>query len=259
MSRSTEALAETVDEAARTATPIPQLTIEHPDLGLDDAYDVQRASIARRLQRGETLVGMKMGLTSKAKMEQVGVHEPIYGHLTSDMRRSSGDELRMSQQIHPRLEPEVAFVLGDDLVGPTTAEEALRSVEWVCAALECIDSRFDDFQFTLEDVVADNASSTRFFLGETLRRPDELDLANLGMVLSIDGEVAATGSSAAILEHPARSLAALANMLSERGEKLEAGQVVLAGGATKAFHVHAGHHVHLEVDELGTVDVHVAE
>jgi 2-oxo-3-hexenedioate decarboxylase len=259
MSEPIAALAQTVDEAARTATPIAQLTDGHPDLTLEQAYDVQRASIARRIERGESLVGLKMGLTSKAKMEQVGVHEPIYGHLTSSMQRSSGDELRMSEQIHPRLEPEIAFVLGDDLTGPTTAEAALRAVDSVCAALECIDSRYQDFQFTLEDVVADNASSTRFFLGETLARPDEIDLGNLGMVLSIDGEVAATGSSSAILEHPARSLAALANMLADRGESLRAGQVVLAGGATKAFHVHAGQHVHLEVDGLGTVDVHVVE
>jgi 2-oxo-3-hexenedioate decarboxylase len=257
MSEAIEFLAETVDEAARTASPIAQLTLEHPDLTLEQAYDIQRASIRRRLDRGEELVGMKMGLTSKAKMEQVGVHQPIYGHLTSDMQRGSGDALRMSQQIHPRLEPEVAFILGEDLAGPTTAESALGAVDWVCAALECIDSRYENFQFTLEDVVADNASSTRFFLGETRCRADELDLDNLGMVLSIDGEIVATGSSAAILEHPARSLAALANMLAERGESLEAGQVVLAGGATKAFHVHAGQHVHLAVDELGTVDVHV--
>lgn len=251
-------LAAILDRAAHDATPVAQLTIEHPDLTLADAYKIQRASIARRIERGETSVGMKMGLTSHAKMEQVGVHEPIYGHLTSDMKRSSGDRLFMSQQIHPRIEPEIAFILAKDLRGPVTAAEALDAVEWVVAALEVIDSRFENFSFTLEDVVADNASSTRFFLGETRRRPDDLELGNLGMVVELNGEVVETGSSAAILEHPARSLAALANMLAPLGEYVPAGSIVLAGGATKARHLAAGDKVTLQVDELGRVDVSVA-
>lgn len=254
-----DTLAAQLDQAAREAAPIAQLTAAAPDLELDVAYDIQRAGIALRLERGERLVGMKMGLTSQAKMDQVGVHEPIYGHLTSDMMRSSGDDLHIKEQIHPRIEPEIAFVMGRELSGDVTALEALDAVDWVVAALEVIDSRYRDFQFTLPDVVADNASSTRFFLGTTRRRPDEIDLGNLGMVMSVNGEVIATGSSAAILDHPLHSLAALSAMLHRRGEALRPGQIVLAGGATAAKHVMAGDVVELEVDQLGRVTAFVRE
>lgn len=254
-----EQLAETLDTAALNAKPVPQLTIATPSLTLEQAYRVQRASMARRASRGDIVVGLKMGLTSVAKMKQVGVHEPIYGHLTRDMRRGSGDVVRMSEQIHPRIEPEVAFILGADLRGPTTAVEALAAVEWVVAALEVIDSRYEAFRFTLADVVADNASSTRFFLGDTRKRPDDLDLGNLGMVMSVDGVVVETGSSAAILDHPARSLAALANMLASVNEYVPAGSIVLAGAATAAKHVQAGQVVTAEVDGLGQVTANVVD
>ncbi len=252
-------LAEILDTAAATVTPVPQLTIEYPEFTLEQAYRVQRASMARRAGRGDVGVGLKMGLTSVAKMKQVGVHEPIYGHLTREMKRGSGDEVRMSEQIHPRIEPEIAFILRTDLRGPVTATEALAAVEWVVAALEVIDSRYEAFQFTLADVVADNASSTRFFLGETRRRPEDLDLGNLGMVMSVDGAIVETGSSAAILDHPARSLAALANMLADVNEFVPAGSIVLAGAATAAKHVQAGNVVTLEADGLGRVTAHVVE
>ncbi|MFP4597960.1 MAG: 2-keto-4-pentenoate hydratase [Persicimonas sp.] len=249
--------AEIVDSAAVAVTPITMLTAEEPDMTLEQAYDIQRASIARRLERGEELVGMKMGLTSKAKMEQVGVHSPIYGHLTGPMVAGDGDELDRDNYIHPRVEPEICFVLGRDLEGPTTPVEALDAVESVCAALEVIDSRFRDFKFTIIDVVADNASSSTVVLGNKRMSPHDLDLGNLGMVLEHNGEVAKTGSSAAIFEHPLRSLAELANLLAERGEKLHAGQIVMSGGATAAIHVDSGDHVRAQVDQLGTVELFV--
>lgn len=251
-------LAERVDTAAINNDDIVMLTAEHPEMTLEDAYEIQRLSITRRIQRGEDFVGMKMGLTSRAKMEQVGVHNPIYGHLTGTMKRSSGDTIAFDDYVHPRIEPEIAFILGQDLVGKVTAAEAMQAVSGVCAALEVIDSRYTDFKFTIIDVVADNASSSTFFLGDTVLPPELVEnLGNLGMVMSVNGEVVETGSSAAIFEHPARSLAKLAEMLWERGEGLSAGMVVLAGGATKAVHLKPGDHVHLEVDSLSTVDAFV--
>lgn len=254
-----DVLARIVDRAAVKAEPITMLTEAHPEMTIEDAYEIQRTSMERRFERGEVLVGMKMGLTSQAKMDQMGVHNPIYGHLTDAMQRTSGDTIVREEHCHPRVEPEIAFVLGADLQGPTTPQKAMESVSGICGAIEVIDSRYKDFKFTLVDVVADNASSTRFVLGDMVLPPAEVDgLGNLGMVFSINGEVKATGSSAAILDHPARSLAALANMLAERGERLEAGQIVLAGGATKAFHVEPGDHVELEVDGLGSTALFVA-
>ena len=248
-------LAETVDVAAQTATPITMLTAANP-MNIEDAYVVQRASMARRFDRGEALVGLKMGLTSVAKMQQMGVHDPIYGHLTDEMKRSSGDAIKMSEHCHPRVEPEIAFLIGSEISGPVTAAEAMEHVTGICGALEVIDSRYENFKFTLIDVVADNASSTRFFLGDKVV-PADLDISNLGMVLELNGEVAETGSSAAILEHPARSLAALANMLHTVGETVPANCIVLAGGATKAIHLKAGDHAKVTIEELGSVELFV--
>ncbi len=252
-------LATVVDEAARNSEPVKMLTADYPEMTLEDAYTIQRRSMARRYARGESLVGMKMGLTSKAKMEQMGVHNPIYGHLTDAMMLGDGAEISAGDYCHPRVEPEIAFVMGEDLSGEVGPREALSAVEKVCGALEIIDSRYQNFEFTLIDVVADNASSTGFALGTTTAKPDELELGNLGMVMSVNGKVVETGSSAAILEHPARSLAALSAMLHERGEGLKAGQVVLAGGATKAVHVEAGDQVELEVDGLGRIQLRVLQ
>ncbi len=248
-------LAAAVDEAARKSEPLTMLTAEVPELTLEEAYTIQRVSMGRRVERGESVIGMKMGLTSRAKMEQMGVHNPIYGHLTDKMRLADGATIRVEDYCHPRVEPEIAFIMGKDLSGAVTAAEAMTAVEGVVAALEVIDSRYRDFKFTLIDVVADNASSTGFVLGSKVVAPEAVELGNLGMIMSRNGEVEETGSSAAILEHPARSLAALAGMLAERGEGLKAGQVVLAGGATKAIHLHPGDRVVLEVEGLGTVEV----
>lgn len=252
-----ERMATIVDEAARTSEPIIMLTSEVPEMTLEDAYTVQRQSMALRRQRGESIIGMKMGLTSTAKMEQMSVHNPIYGHLTDAMMLPNGTQIEHGAYCHPRVEPEIAFVMGRDIYGKVDARQALSAVKGVCAAIEVIDSRYKDFKFTLIDVVADNASSTGFVLGPMVKTPQDVDLGNLGMVMSINGEIRETGSSAAILENPARSLAALITMLHERGEGLEEGQIVLAGAATKAVHVQPGDQILVEVDTLGTVELGV--
>lgn len=255
-------LATLVDEAADHTRAIAMLSASHP-LTLEEAYRIQRASMGLRKLRGDDVIGMKMGLTSRAKMEQMGVHEPIYGHLTARMRLDDGGTLSLSQHLHPRCEPEVAFMLGEDLVGPVTPAEALAVVKGVCAAIEIIDSRYEDFKFTLPDVVADNASSSRFVLGSAIVAPGAVPLENLGMVMEVTGPAGSgrrlveLGSSAAILEHPARSLAALANLIAPFGEKLPEGAIVLAGGATAAVALQAGDRVRLRVDGLGTAAFHV--
>lgn len=253
----TDQLAIQLDEAVQGVRAISRLTASQP-FALRDAYRIQRAGIALRQTRGDGVIGLKMGLTSRAKMEQMGVHEPIYGHLTREMRLEESGVLNLQAHCHPRVEPEVAFLLRRPLAGPVTPAEALLAVEGVCAALEIIDSRYENFQFTLADVVADNASSSRFVLGTTLRRPEELDVGNLGMVMELNGEVVQMGSSAAIYEHPVRSLAALANLLAAEGETIPAGSIVLAGGATAAVALSAGDRVCLRVDGLGTTRFSVA-
>lgn len=248
-----DAFAARMDDAQQRAQAVPMLTAETA-FSVQDGYRVQRAGIALRKLRGDDLVGMKMGLTSLAKMKQMNVNDPIYGHLTRAMLLDDGGHVKRSVHVHPRVEPEIVFLLGRDLEGPVTPAQALLAVDGVCCALELIDSRYQDFKFTLPDVVADNASSSRFVLGSTVK-PRTFDTANLGMVMEKNGVLAECGSSAAILEHPARSLAAMANQLAPHGEKLRAGMIFLSGGATAAIPLAPGDHVRLRVEDLGRVDL----
>ncbi|MBT3788598.1 MAG: 4-oxalocrotonate decarboxylase [Alphaproteobacteria bacterium] len=248
-------LAEIVDEAARNATAVPQLTIDAPDLTPDDGYAIQAMAMARRLSRGERRVGMKMGLTSRAKMIQVNVEEVIWGRLTDGMRVEEGGFASMADYVHPRVEPEIAFLMGAPLSGNVSAVEAMNAVEAVAPAMEIIDSRYKDFKFTWADVVADNCSSSGFVIGNWCA-PDT-DIANAGMVMEIDGQARQIGSSAAILGHPVRSLVAAARMVAQWGESLEPGYIVMAGGATAAEPLAAGMSVRNNVQGLGAVSFQV--
>jgi len=251
-------LAEQVDEAARTGQTLTMLTADHPSLDIDTAYTVQRNSIARRKARGEALVGMKMGLTSFAKMQQMGVHDPFYGHLTDAMILPNGGQLRLNGLVHPRVEPEIAFTLSSNLSGQPSPEQALAAVGTVHSAIEIIDSRYTDFKFTLIDVVADNTSACRYVVSEGIPL-GELDLGDLKIEMDVGGREHRKGSSQAILDHPAKSLARLAAMLDARQEGLLAGQTILAGAATAAVHVAAGDQVSVHVEGLPDVYFSVSE
>lgn len=244
-------LARAVDDATRRAKPIAQLSSRRGvKLSLKDAYRVQAASIARRRRRHERRSGVKMGFTSRAKAAQMGVFDLIYGRLTEAMLIADGGELALKDYIHPRVEPEIAFLLKSPMSGHLSPAEAMTHVEAVAPALEVIDSRYRDFKFSLTDVVADNCSSAAYVVGPW-NRPDG-DISNLGMVLSFNGRPVEIGSSAAILGHPARSLADAARFAAETGDKLEAGFVVLAGGATAAVALEPDTAVRLEVESLGS-------
>jgi len=249
-------LAAQLDEAAREAREVAQIDPEGR-LPLEDAYAIQCASIERRVSRGERRVGVKMGFTSRAKMVQMGVTDVIWGRLTGDMLVEEGAAASFARFVHPRVEPEIAFVLKKPLAGHVTAAEALASVEAVAPALEIIDSRYRDFKFTLPDVIADNASSSGFVVGPWCD-PRE-DFSNLGLTMSIDGRVVQVGSTAAILGHPLRSLVAAARLSEAAGEPLQAGWVVMAGGATPAEWLGPGQYVSIEIERLGRAGFYMQE
>jgi len=244
-----------VDEAARTAQAIPQFTESAP-LGIEEAYAIQALSMDRRFARGEKLVGVKMGLTSRAKMIQVGVDEVIWGRLTDAMRLEEGGALSKKRYVHPRIEPELAFLMKRELSGNVSAAEALSAVEAIAPAMEVIDSRYRDFKFALPDVIADNSSSSGFVVGNWAR-PDQ-DFSNLGIVVEVDGRAVQIGSTAAILGHPIRSLVAAARAAASIGG-LKPGWIVLAGGATAAHALSPGQHVRHIMQNLGSVSIRVAE
>ena len=247
----TDALAKLLDEALLERREIPPLTRTHGDFGLAAAYDVQRRGLALQLARGARVVGYKMGLTSAAKRQQMNLGEPIYGFLTEAMRVRG--ELSVASGIHPKIEPEIAFVTARELRGAVTRAEALAACAHVMPALEVLDSRFTGFKyFSLPDVVADNCSSWRFVLGEPV---PVRDVGGLRMTMSVDGKVVQEADSSAISGHPAESLVQLCAMLSVHGLSLPAGSVVLAGAATVAEPLRAGMRVTLEVEQLGSVSV----
>jgi len=248
--------AEVVDEAARTASAIPQFTESGP-LSVADAYAVQATSIDRRLKRGEKLVGVKMGLTSRAKMKQVNVDEVVWGRLTDAMRLEEGAALSRRRYVHPRIEPELAFLLKAPLTGEVTAAEAMEAVAGIAPAMEIIDSRYQNFKFALPDVIADNSSSSGFVVGDW-SRPDQ-DFSNLGLVMEVDGRPVEIGSTAAILGNPSRSLVAAARLAGAALGRLEAGWIILAGGATAAHSLKVGERVRLTMQNLGSVSIRVTE
>ncbi len=248
-------IAHRLDEAARLARATPQLTGDDA-INLAEAYAVQRALVMQRLTRGAHRIGMKMGFTSRAKMAQMGVNDMIWGRLSSDMLIEEGGELDMSRFIHPRAEPEICFLLKRPLEGAVTPMQALAAVEALAPAIEIIDSRYENFKFSVPDVVADNASSSALVVGRW-HAPDT-EVSNLGLILSLAGQPAEMGSTAAILGHPIRALVAAARLVAEQGERLEAGHLIMAGGATAAAALRPGAVVNCEMQNLGRVTFHTS-
>jgi 2-oxo-3-hexenedioate decarboxylase len=211
------------------------LTGEWPDLDLATAYAIQDETLRLRQARGETLIGVKLGLTSRAKQRRMNVNSPLTAWLTDAMVLPAGEPAPLDHFIHPRVEPEILFVLGRALSGPgVTAATALHAVDLVMGAVEIIDSRYTDFRFTLPDVVADNASSGAFVTGPIARSAVGVDLALEACALEVDGQVVDTATGAAVQGHPAQALAFAANDLGRRGHSLRAGWIVLTGGMTDA-------------------------
>jgi 2-oxo-3-hexenedioate decarboxylase len=248
--------AQRLETAAIERRPIRKPTESEPGFSLTDGYDVQWALRNRRLAAGSRLSGLKMGLTSRAKMKQMAVDSPVYGFLLDEFSIPAGSDLPISQLIHPRVEPEIAFVTSRDLHGPgCTIAHALAAVDFVVPAVEVIDSRYEDFKFDLPSVVADNCSSARYVVGGCARRVHELDLRTLGVVLERNGEGAAFGAGAAVLGNPALSLAMLANLLAERGQSIPAGSYVMTGGITEAIAAQRGDNFSVRFQNLGSVSL----
>ena len=224
-------------------------------LGLDDAYAIQAALLELQLGRGDSLAGAKLGLTSAAKQEQMGVSEPVYGWVLASSVIADGTA-PVGELIHPRCEPEIVFILAEDLAGPgVSAADVLDATKQVVGGIEVIDSRYEAFSFTLPDVIADNTSAARVVIGSDGIGPRDADLTTVGCVFEIDGEVTGTAAGAALLGDPAACVAMLANHLSKHGQRLEAGWLVMAGAATDARPLQAGTVATARYSHFGTVTV----
>lgn len=250
-------LASTADrllECYTTGVAIDPLTAQHPDLQLEDSYEIQLLQIRARLADGAVIKGHKVGLTSKAMQRQLKVDQPDYGHLLDDMFYLEYAPIPMSRFLQPRVEPEVAFVLRKPLKGPgVTVAEAMDAVDYVLPALEIVDSRIKDWKIGLLDTIADNASSGAVVLGSRPTPLDAVDLRMTGCVLVKNSEIVDTGAGGAVLGSPINSLVWLANTVGARGVTLEAGHVVLPGSCTSMVAVAGGDSVTATFSELGSV------
>ncbi|TXG34692.1 2-keto-4-pentenoate hydratase [Seonamhaeicola maritimus] len=239
-----------LDDAAKVANPVIQIS-NTSKITLNQAYEIQALSIQRRLARGENLTGLKMGFTSKAKMEQMGVHDMIWGRLTNNMHFENEGDIPMNKFIHPRAEPEIAFLLKKDITSNITINEVESYIDGLAPAIEIIDSRYKNFKFSLEDVIADNCSSSGYVLGKWYS-PDT-DVSNIEITIGTNGEVKAIGNSKAILDNPFQSLVEAVRLALKYGQELKKGMVILAGAATSAIPVNDGDTVQATFGNLGSL------
>lgn len=251
-----ETIAEILLERELTQVDGGKVTVDFPALDVEAAYRVQQRLIEAKKRSGEQVVGVKLGLTSRAKQLRMGIDSPLTAVITDRMVLGTGVPLPLDELIHPRIEPEIVFIMGRRLEGPgVTAATAMSAVSGVCAGFEVIDSRFVDFDFTLPDVIADNASSSKLYVSPTILDPKDLDLALEAVVLSVNGTVVDTATGAAVQGHPAEALALAANALAARGKAIEAGDIVLTGGMTDAVFVDKGVQITAEFTNLGSITV----
>ncbi|MFM2055722.1 MAG: hypothetical protein RLY71_107 [Pseudomonadota bacterium] len=251
-----ELLAMHVEAAELNARDITKITDDYPDMDWEDAYAIQDEIRRRKEARGNRTVGLKAGLTSFAKMKQMGVETPCFGFISDYMARPDGGEIKMSELIHPKVEAEICIVTKAPLKGPGChVGTVLAAIDFVLPAVEIIDSRYRDFKFDLKSVIADNTSASRFVVGGRSRNVEELDLRTLGVVLEKNGQIVAMAAGAAVLGHPAAAVAMMANHLGARGQEIPAGTFIMTGGVTEAIAVAAGDSVNVRFQDLGSVSM----
>ena len=245
-----------LDQAERSRMPLPPLSQEYPTLTPAQAYAIQSAWLDLKLAKGARIIGRKIGLTSRAMQELLGVDQPDYGFLLDSMAVSSGSTLSRTDFLLPRIEPEIAFWLAKDLKGPgISADAVLAATRGVSPALELVDSRIAKWQIKLPDTIADNASSARVVVSEEIVPLDGLDLAAEAVTLTRNGVEVGSGNGAAVLGHPAEAVAWLANKLAEYGIAIEAGQFVIPGAMCAAATVAAGETYRAIFTTIGEVSV----
>ena len=243
-------------DALKGCQVLEPLTSRHPEITIEDAYRIQQRLNARQLAAGERIIGKKIGVTSAAVMNMLGVYQPDFGMLTDGMVYNEGEAIPANTLIQPKAEGEIAFVLKKDLMGPgVTGADVLAATEGVMACFEIVDSRIKDWKIRIQDTVADNASCGVFVLGDRLVDPRGVDLNTCGMVLEKNGEIVATGAGAAALGAPVNAVAWLANTLGILGISLKAGEVVLSGSLAIMVPVKAGDSLRVTIGGIGGCSV----
>lgn len=243
-------------EAEKRATPIEAISAQYPELTAKDAYDIQIANSARRLREGASVVGYKIGLTGRELQQKFGVLLPDYGHLFNSMAVEQEGEIDLSALIAPRIEGELAFVMGKEVKGPgLLVTDVISAIDYVVVSMEIVDCRTKDWKIKHTDLVADNGLSCRFVLSGVKHRLDGKDFTTMGMVLYKNGEVWDTGAGSAVLGNPLTAVTHLANQLGQLDKGLVAGDVVLSGAFAALNPVETGDYFRCEIGELGSTAV----
>lgn len=245
-------------EALCSANTVEPLTDAHPDIDISDAYKISLHILNQRQQRGEQIIGKKIGVTSKAVQDMLNVHQPDFGFLTDKMQFANGADISINNNglIQPRAEGEIAFMLKSDLRGPgITKEDVLEATDWVAPCFEIVDSRIDGWNIKIQDTVADNASCGVFVIGDKHTSPGALDLSSVTMQLYRNGELAGSGMGSAVQGHPAEAVAWLANTLGEFDIPFLKGEIILSGSLAPLVPVSAGDKFTMQIDILGDCSV----
>ena len=247
-------------EAMVKREAVSPLTSRGEDISIEDAYHISLRMLERRQQAGARVIGKKIGVTSKAVMNMLNVHQPDFGYLTDDMVFNSGEAVPISDRlIAPRAEGEIAFVLKKDLAGPgVTNADVLAATECVMPCFEIVDSRIQDWKIAIQDTIADNASCGLFVLGDQAVSPRKVDLVTCGMVVEKNGSVISAGAGAAALGSPVNCVTWLANTLGEFGISLKAGEVILSGSLVPLEPVKAGDYMRVDIGGIGSASVRFA-
>lgn len=243
-------------QALVSRTPIDPITERAPEVTIEDAYRIQLRMVEHFIKAGAHHIGKKIGVTSKAVQDMLNVHQPDFGHLTSDMVFGEGEEVPVSKMLQPRAEGEIAFMLKKDLVGPgVTNADVLAATECVMPCFEIVDSRVKDWRIKIQDTIADNASCGLLVLGGDAVSPRGLDLSTCGMVLEKNGDVVSTGAGAAALGSPVNCVAWLANTLGQFGISLKAGDVILSGSLVPLCPAVPGDHMMVSIGGIGSASL----
>ena len=252
-----EALADELFQALRERRVVPPLRERGLNLNVDDAYAISLGLLRRRLRAGEKVVGKKIGVTSKAVQDMLGVHQPDFGFLTDRMHIADGVAVNLAEQmIQPRAEAEIALILRSDLTGPgVTPENVLTATEWIAPCFEIVDSRISRWDIRIVDTVADNASCGVFVLGDARVNPRERDLASLKVRVRKNDQPLSEGLGSAVQGSPLASVAWLANTLGRYGVSLKAGEIILSGSLVPLEPVAAGDRFWAELIGVGTVSI----
>ncbi|OBH59271.1 2-keto-4-pentenoate hydratase [Mycobacterium mantenii] len=247
-------LAADLAQAERSGEPIAPLTAAYPDIDVVDAYEIQLINIRQRVAEGARVLGHKVGLSSLAIQQMMGVDEPDYGHLLDEMQLFENTPVKANRYLYPRVEVEVGFILNADLPGAgCTEDDVLAATEALVPSIELIDTRITDWKIGLCDTIADNASSAGFVLGEARVSPSDIDIKGIDAVLRCNDAVVAEGRTDAVLGNPVTAVAWLARKVDGFGVRLRKGDVVLPGSCTRAIDAHPGDNFVAEFAGLGSV------